>query len=102
MRCVGILFSIFLLFHNADAARADQRIALVVGNGAYKNVQQLPNPPISAKAMAELLRKAGFDVIEGTDLNREEMTERLLEFGRKAEAADLAVFYYSGHAVAIN
>ena len=102
MRCVVILFSIFYVFLTADAARADQRVALVVGNGAYRNVQQLPNPPISAKAMADLLRKAGFDVIEGTDLKREEMTERLLEFGRKAEGADVAVFYYSGHAIAIN
>jgi uncharacterized caspase-like protein len=102
MRCVVVVFSVFYLFLTADAARADQRVALVVGNGAYKNVQQLPNPPISAKAMAGLLRKAGFDVIEGTDLKREQMTERLLEFGRKAQGADLAVFYYSGHAIAIN
>jgi uncharacterized caspase-like protein len=102
MRCIVVLFSIFYMFVTADTARADQRIALVVGNGAYKNLQQLPNPPISATAMADLLRKAGFDVIEATDLKREEMTERLLEFGRKAEGADLAVFYYSGHAIAIN
>jgi uncharacterized caspase-like protein len=102
MRGVVILFSVFYMFLTADAARADQRVALVVGNGAYKNAQQLPNSPISATAMAGLLRKAGFDVIEATDLKREEMTERLLEFGRKADGADLAVFYYSGHAIAIN
>jgi uncharacterized caspase-like protein len=102
MRCIVVLFSVFYIFLTADAAMADQRVALVVGNGAYKNVQQLPNPPISAKAMADLLRKAGFDVIEGTDLKREEMTERLLEFGKKADGADLAVFYYSGQAIAIN
>src|SRR4030081_190719 len=102
MRCIVVLFSMFCISLPADAAMADQRVALVVGNGAYKNVQQLPNPPISAKAMAELLRKAGFDVIEGTDLRREQMTERLLEFGRKAQGADLAVFYYSGRAIAIN
>jgi uncharacterized caspase-like protein len=102
MRCVVVLFSVFYMFLAADVASADQRIALVVGNGAYKNVQHLPNPPISAKAMAGLLRKAGFDVIEGTDLKHEQMTERLLEFGRKAQGADLAVFYYSGQAIAIN
>lgn len=102
MRCVIVLFSIFYMFLTADAARADQRVALVIGNGAYNNVHQLPNPPISAKAMADLLRKAGFDVIEATDLKRKEMTDRLVEFGKKAEGADLAVFYYSGHAIAIN
>jgi uncharacterized caspase-like protein len=102
MRCVIVLFSIFYMFLTADAARADQRVALVIGNGAYQNVHQLPNPPISAKAMADLLRKAGFDVIEATDLKRKEMTDRLVEFGKKAEGADLAVLYYSGHAIAIN
>jgi uncharacterized caspase-like protein len=102
MRHVVVVFSILYMFLAADAARADQRVALVVGNGAYKNLQRLPNSPLSAKAMAGLLRNAGFDVIEGTDLKREEMTERLVEFGRKAQGADLAVFYYSGHAVAIN
>ena len=82
MRCVIVLFSIFHMFLTADAARADQRVALVIGNGAYNNVHQLPNPPISAKAMADLLRKAGFDVIEATDLKRKEMTDRLVEFGK--------------------
>jgi uncharacterized caspase-like protein len=101
MHYVIVFLSLFSLFASADVAKADQRVAFVVGNGAYKNIRQLSNPPASAKAMADLLRKAGFEVIEGTDLGREEMTARLLEFGRKAQGADLAVFYYSGHGIAI-
>jgi Caspase domain/Putative peptidoglycan binding domain len=73
----------------------------VVGNGAYKNVAQLPNPPVDAKAMAAVLRNVGFEVVEGTNLTRDKMTERLLEFGKKAQGADVAVFFYAGHGIAI-
>jgi len=101
MRYLVALLSLFCMCLTADSAKAGQRVAFVVGNGAYKNVKQLSNPPASAKAMADLLRNAGFEVVEGTDLTREAMTARLLEFGRKADGADLAVFYYSGHGIAI-
>jgi uncharacterized caspase-like protein len=102
MRLLIIALTVAGILMTANAAKADRRVAFVVGNGAYKTVQRLPNPPISAKAMAKLLRTMGFEVIEGTDLSRNEMTKRLLEFGGKAQGADLALFYYSGHAVAIN
>jgi uncharacterized caspase-like protein len=95
-----ILFLICMLF-TADAAKADKRVAFVVGNGAYKNVAQLPNPPIDAKAMAAVLRNVGFDVVEGTNLTRDTMTEKLLDFGKKAQGADVAVFFYAGHGIAI-
>ncbi|BAM89996.1 conserved exported hypothetical protein [Bradyrhizobium oligotrophicum S58] len=85
-----------------DTARADRRVAFVVGNGAYKNVAQLPNPPVDAAAMAVTLRNVGFDVVEGTNLNREQMTEKLLEFGRRSQGADVALFYYAGHGIAIS
>ena len=102
MRYLTIVLSLFCMLFAADAARADKRVAFVVGNGAYKNVAQLPNPPIDAKAMAAVLRNVGFDVVEGTNLTRDAMTERLLEFGKKAQGADVAVFFYAGHGIAIS
>jgi len=86
---------------SVDAAKADRRVAFVVGNGTYKNVAQLPNPPIDAKAMAATLRNVGFEVIEGSNLTRDQMTEKLLDFGRKAQGSDVAVFYYAGHGIAV-
>jgi uncharacterized caspase-like protein len=86
----------------AGAAKADKRVAFVVGNGTYKNVAALPNPAIDAKSMAGVLRNIGFDVVEGTNLTRDKMTERLLEFGKKAQGADVALFFYAGHGIAIN
>jgi uncharacterized caspase-like protein len=102
MRTLSILLSLICMALSVSAARADRRVAFVVGNGAYKNVAQLPNPPIDAKAMAATLRNVGFEVIEGANLNRDQMTEKLLDFGRKAQGSDIAVFYYAGHGIAVS
>ena len=84
------------------SAQADKRVAFVVGNGAYKNVAALPNPATDATSMARLLRNVGFEVVEGSNLTRDRMTEKLLDFGRKAEGADVALFFYAGHGIAVN
>src|SRR3978361_705859 len=102
MRYVIVFLAVVCILFSADAARADRRVAFVVGNGAYKNVQPLPNPPIDAKAMASVLRNVGFEVVEGTNLTRDKMTEKLLDFGKKAQGADVAVFFYAGHGIAIS
>src|SRR6202045_4591750 len=102
MRYLTLILSLICMSLTAQSAMADKRVAFVVGNGAYKNVAQLPNPPIDARAMAAVLRNVGFDVVEGTNLARDTMTERLLEFGKKAQGADVAVFFYAGHGIAIS
>jgi uncharacterized caspase-like protein len=102
MRYLTLILSLICMLVIAHAAKADRRVAFVVGNGAYRNVAQLPNPPIDAKAMAGVLRNVGFEVVEGTNLTRDGMTERLLEFGKKAQGADVAVFFYAGHGIAIS
>jgi uncharacterized caspase-like protein len=101
MRTLTLLASLMCMALSVSAAKADRRVAFVVGNGAYKNVAQLPNPPIDAKAMASTLRNVGFEVIEGSNLTRDQMTEKLLDFGRKAQGSDVAVFYYAGHGIAV-
>jgi uncharacterized caspase-like protein len=101
MRTLTLLASLMCMVLSVSAAKADRRVAFVVGNGTYKNVAQLPNPPIDAKAMAATLRNVGFEVIEGSNLSRDQMTEKLLDFGRKAQGSDVAVFYYAGHGIAV-
>src|SRR3982074_1268244 len=102
MRLLILALSVIGILASSNVAKADRRVAFVVGNGAYKNVSPLPNPPIDAKAIAGMLRNVGFEVVEGTNLTRDKMTERLLDFGNKAQGADLALFFYAGHAIAIN
>jgi len=94
--------SVAALLCSGSAALADKRVAFVVGNGAYRAVPQLPNPAVDAQAMARVLRNVGFDVVEGTNLTRDKMTEKLRDFGKRAEGADVAVFFYAGHGIAVN
>src|SRR5689334_2369933 len=102
MRYPTLILSVVCMVFAAGTARADKRVAFVVGNGAYKNVAPLPNPSVDAKAIAATLRNVGFEVVEGSNLTRDKMTERLLDFGKKAQGADVALFFYAGHGIAIS
>lgn len=80
------------------SASTGRRIALVIGNGAYKNVQQLENPPRDAKLIAGAFKDLGFQtVMLANDLTRDKFFETLRAFASEAEKADWAVVYYAGH-----
>jgi tetratricopeptide (TPR) repeat protein len=81
----------------ATASTAN-RIALIIGNGAYKNVHQLDNPPRDAKLIAGALKDVGFQTVTlSNDLTRDKFFETLKTFASEAEKADWAVVYYAGH-----
>jgi tetratricopeptide (TPR) repeat protein len=84
------------------AAPSGQRMALVIGNGAYGHVQPLPNPPRDARAVARSLRDIGFTVVEGIDLDRATMQAKTRDFLREAARAQVAVVFYAGHGVQID
>lgn len=87
---------------SADAALAERRVALVIGNSAYQNVIKLPNPARDAAAVAAMLKKAGFDVVESrSDLSNTAMRRALRKFARTALRADIAVVYYAGHGIEV-
>ncbi len=84
------------------AARAEKRVALVIGNSAYATVGALANPVRDAKAVAEALRAAGFaEVAEGYDLSKPQFDAALKRFGDAAAGADWALIYYAGHGIGI-
>jgi tetratricopeptide (TPR) repeat protein len=77
---------------------AGRRIALVIGNGAYRNVHPLDNPPRDAKLIAASLKDLGFQAVTlADDLARDKFFEALRTFASDAEKADWAVIYYAGH-----
>ena len=80
-------------------AFADSRVALVIGNGAYARVPHLPNPAHDAEDVAAALKRSGFEIIVATDLYKAGMDEAMIKFARAARAADVAMFYYTGHAL---
>jgi tetratricopeptide (TPR) repeat protein len=85
-----------------SGANAGRRVALIVGNGAYKNVHELANPPRDARLIAGALRDIGFQTVTlANDLSRDKFFEALQAFSRQAEKADWAVVYYAGHGLEI-
>ena len=81
---------------------AARRVALIIGNGSYKNVHPLDNPPRDAKLVAAALNDVGFQTVTlANDLTRDKFFEALHSFAVEAEKADWAVVYYAGHGMEI-
>jgi hypothetical protein len=106
LRRVGWLAALTAAFAilSASPAAAEKRVALVIGNSAYKNVTPLDNPARDAQLMAETLSSIGFTLVGGhaqLDLDKSAMDNAVQEFGRQVVGADVALFYYAGHGVQV-
>jgi len=98
---IKVLF-LSILFCLSCPAFAEERIALVVGNGAYNFVSPLDNPVLDATLVARKLEGLGFQVELLTDSNLIELKRGISHFGRKLRAAGkgaTGLFYYAGHGV---
>jgi Caspase domain len=84
-----------------DTARAGNRVALVIGNSAYQKVPALHTSANDAEDIARSFERLGFSVSRVTDARFDDFRRGLLEFGRVAREAEMAVVYYSGHGLAI-
>jgi hypothetical protein len=85
------------------AAQQGRRIALVIGNSAYKNVPALTNPQKDASAIAASLRNIGFETVTlSIDATREKLIDALRAFADESEKADWAIVYYAGHGIEVN
>ncbi|MDB5546827.1 MAG: caspase [Tardiphaga sp.] len=86
-------------------AVAQSRVALVIGQSAYRAVTPLPNPANDAKAIAQLLGDAGFDVTSASDLNQTDLRDTVSEFAEKIASKGpdtVALVYYAGHGLQID
>jgi len=82
---------------------SNKRIALVIGNGAYKKAKSLPNPANDAADMAKALKEVGFDeVLSGTDLTKRQMETLIRDFGVKLASGGVGLFYYAGHGLQVS
>ena len=79
---------------------ADARVALVIGNGGYRN-SPLPNPVHDAQDMATALRALGFQVIDRFDATQKEMNRAIAIFGEMLNADTVGLFYYAGHGLQV-
>ncbi|NNG02995.1 MAG: caspase family protein, partial [Inquilinus sp.] len=87
-----------------EAAAQDnlKRVALVIGNGTYRNAPALTNPANDVRAMAASLRDLGFEVEQGLDLDTAGMVGTIRRFGASAEGADVALVFYAGHGIQVD
>jgi uncharacterized caspase-like protein len=85
----------------SDRAWAQKRVALVIGNSAYKHTGELPNPRNDAVDMAAALARHGFQVIEGLDLDKTAFDRKVRDFAVALEGASAGVFFYAGHGISV-
>ena len=86
-------------------ARAERRVALVIGNSSYLHVPRLDNPANDANLMAKALKSVGFDLVGGgpqLDLDKHHLDSIVQKFGHATQGADVALFYYAGHGMQAN
>lgn len=87
------------------SASAESRLALVIGQSAYRSVPALPNPANDARAVTKLLTDSGFEVSTAADLSQGQMREAVSDFAGKvaAKGADtVALVFYAGHGLQID
>lgn len=99
-------FAAALLFISAAAAAVEapgRRVALVIGNGNYRQPElpKLTNPPNDAEDIARALRSFGFEVIERKNQTLEGMNQAIAEFGSRIGGSEAALFYYAGHGIQV-
>src|ERR1700744_2662976 len=97
-------FAILISLGFAGPAFAAKRVALVIGNSAYQNVTALDNPANDAALMAETLRDLGFAITGDRaqlNLDKRALDDAIQSFGKQAQGADVALFYYAGHGVQV-
>src|SRR5262245_43583772 len=93
----AMLIGMLALLTVGGDARADKRVALVIGNSSYQNTPALANPDHDAEDMTAALKRVGFEVIFERDLDKRGMEQALARFARAALDSDAALFYYAGH-----
>jgi hypothetical protein len=95
----GITVALLLLFA-PRSAQAETRLALVIGNSAYKNYSRLANPTNDAQLIAATLQSLGFTLIgDGaqTDVDKLNFERLIRRFGRDLAGGGVGLFYYAGH-----
>jgi uncharacterized caspase-like protein len=99
--CLTALFMAAVCLTAAQAS-AERRVALVVGNSQYEHTPALSNPRNDAEDIADALKKVGFEVEVGYDLDQVRFASLIDDFARALEGADVGLFFYAGHGLQID
>jgi uncharacterized caspase-like protein len=103
MRYFGsvIFVLVFSMLVAVPFAYSQKRVALVIGNSAYQHTPRLTNPANDATDIAVGLKKHGFQVIDGFDLDKPAFERKVREFAAALNGADAGLFFYAGHGLQV-
>jgi uncharacterized caspase-like protein len=105
-----VILSVIVLFAGSTGIGSDRspgampqkRVALVIGNSAYRHTPRLENPRNDAIDVGAALTRLGFHVIEAFDLDKAAFDKAIRDFAAALEAAETAVFFYAGHGLLVS
>jgi uncharacterized caspase-like protein len=84
-------------------APLDVRVALIIGNSAYAGNMALTNPANDAKAMADVLKRLGFTVVELRDGNKAQMAAAIAQVSNSLKGKQgVGMLYYAGHGLQLD
>ena len=92
-----VVAAVFGALVDATAARAERRVALVIGNNHYQSVPQLQKAVNDARTIGQSLQDLGFIVTVAEDVTQRRMSEALVTFSTGIKQGDIALFFFSGH-----
>ena len=101
-RLAALLALVVGMVVGTPSAQAERRVALVVGNAAYRHAPALANAANDAKAIATALERLGFEVVAAVDLGNAGLRRALDGFAGKVSGADVALFFYAGHGLQLS
>jgi Caspase domain len=101
LKWLAVGFGLLLASIWAVMAMTEKRVALIIGNSSYTYAGTLSNPANDASDMAASLKKLGFTVIEGYNLDKAAFEKKVRDFSKALSGADVGVFFYAGHGLQV-
>ncbi|MDP3426700.1 MAG: caspase family protein, partial [Humidesulfovibrio sp.] len=99
-RFIPLVLLVLFILTLAAPALAERKVALVIGNGAYK-VGPLKNPANDARDMAAALRELGFEVILRENAGLRGMNEAIDQFWQSLKQGGVGLFFFAGHGLQV-
>lgn len=99
----GLLLGAALALGSAQAQQpaGETRLALVIGNSAYKQ-SPLANAVADARLMDKVLRESGFEVVRAENATLRDMRRLVRDFGERLQRSKgVGLFYFAGHGVQV-
>jgi uncharacterized caspase-like protein len=98
-----LLFALLATFglFSLSEAHSEKRAAIIIGNGEYP-FAPLVNPRNDSKLIANTLTELDFDVLLFYDVKRSAIPDLKDAIRAHLVGADMAIFYYAGHALQVD